>query len=368
MQPDRLLHLLREPAGAHRLGPGEWDLLLRQARSAGLLARLHRALAEAGCLEAVPAPVRRHLHAAMAVAQRLQDALRWELQCIRLALAGTGVSPVLLKGAAYVAADLPVARGRVFGDVDLLVPREAILGVEQALLAHGWAPMKLDAYDQRYYRRWMHEIPPLEHVRRQSVIDVHHGILPLTARHRPDPRLILAAARPLPAAPGFQVPAPVDLVLHCATHLLHEGETDRALRDLLDLDELLRHFGANEPGFWASLLPRAQALDLVRPLYYGLRSCRRLLGTPVPETVEAAVQAHAPASPVVLAMDWLAREGFRPRHRSCRGPLTALAHFLIYVRGHWLRMPLALLLPHLLRKAWPRRSPASPRAAPGRAP
>lgn len=87
-----------------------------------------------------------------------------------------------------------------------------------ALIYRGWAPLKRDRYDQRYYRRWMHELPPLEHVRRQTVIDVHHNILPRTARHVPDARLLLAAARPLPGYPALAVPAPVHLVLHCASH------------------------------------------------------------------------------------------------------------------------------------------------------
>lgn len=357
MAADLLTRVLLAPESVHRLGPAEWDLLMRQARRAGLLPHLQKVLAGAGALDAAPAAVRRHLDTARAVARRLRQALDWELSRIRAALAEPDTMPVLLKGAAYAAGGLPVAEGRLFGDVDLLVPRDRLARVEQALLEHGWAPMKLDPYDQRYYRQWMHEVPPLEHVRRQTVIDLHHTILPLTARFHPDPALILAAARPAEQAAGFLVPAPADLVIHCATHLFHEGETDRALRDLLDLDGLLRHFGRLEPGFWKSLVPRARALDLARPLFYGLRYTRRLLGTPIPDEVMAAAAGEAPPWPVRLAMDWLASEGFRPKHASCRGPLTPLAHFLIYVRGHWLRMPPHLLLPHLLRKALPRREP-----------
>lgn len=351
MAVDALTRILREPLAARRLSETEWDLLLRQGRRAGLMARLGLVLRQAAVLEAAPAAARRHLDAAWAVAQRVQEAVDWELTRIRAALQERDAPLVLLKGAAYVADGLPVAAGRLFGDVDLLVPEDRIAQVEAALMAHGWAPVKLSAYDQRYYRRWMHEIPPLEHVRRQTVIDVHHNILPRTARFHPDAALLFAAARPAARAPGFFVPAPVDLVIHCTTHLFHEGETDRALRDLLDLDGLLRHFAATEPGFWDALVPRARALDLARPLYYGLRYARRLLGTPLPPAVEQAAQAGAPAWPVRLAMDALAREGFRPRHASCRNAFTPLAHFALYVRGHWLRMPPHLLLPHLVRKA-----------------
>src|SRR3546814_9997045 len=40
-----------------------------------------------------------------------------------------------------------------------------------------------------------------------------------------------------------------------------------------------------------------------------------------------------------------------PDHESCDGSLTAAARWLLYVRAHYLRMPLPLLLPHLLRKS-----------------
>lgn len=348
-----LLELLRMPAHATRLRDADWDLLIRQARKAGLGAKLQQALAAEACLDQMPERPRLHLDTAVRVADRLGEALRWELTQILDAVSETNSPIVLLKGAAYVAAGLPVAKGRTFGDVDILVPRGKIEAVESALMQHGWAPMKLNAYDQRYYRQWMHEIPPLEHVRRQSVIDVHHTILPLTARYHPDAALLLADSRPSSLDPRARVLAPPDMALHCATHLFHEGETDRALRDLIDFDGLLRHFGT-APDFWEALVPRAQALQLTRPLFYGLRYATRLLGTPVPERVSRSANIGKPPMPVRMAMDWLTAHGFRPDHASCADPLTPLAHFLIYVRGHWLRMPPRLLIPHLLHKAFPR--------------
>ncbi|UUZ51358.1 nucleotidyltransferase family protein [Massilia sp. B-10] len=65
-----------------------------------------------------------------------------------------------------------------------------------------------DPYDQRYYRVWMHEIPPMQHVQRGSVIDVHHAILPLTAAARPDPALLRAGAQTVPGMEGIKVLAP----------------------------------------------------------------------------------------------------------------------------------------------------------------
>ena len=66
-------------------------------------------------------------------------------------------------------------------------------------MAHGWLRMKIDPYDDRYYRVWMHEIPPLRHRERKTEIDLHHTILPRTSRLKPDP---CAAACRGPAAGG----------------------------------------------------------------------------------------------------------------------------------------------------------------------
>ena len=48
--------------------------------------------------------------------------MRREVGHIRQALANLPAPPVLLKGAAYVVAELPNATGRRFGDIDILVP------------------------------------------------------------------------------------------------------------------------------------------------------------------------------------------------------------------------------------------------------
>ena len=352
-------HLLRscliQPQLIAGLSEADRDILLRQARRAGLAPRLCHVLQENGLDDVLPPAAQRHLDAALMVSRRHHEALRWEIARILEAVEETASPVVFLKGAAYVAAGLPVATGRIFSDVDILVPRNRLEAVELSLMRNGWAPMKINAYDQRYYRQWMHEIPPLEHVRRQSVIDLHHNILPPTARHHPDAALLLQESRPSALDPRARVLSPCDMVLHCATHLFHEGETDRALRDLIDFDGLLRHFSATEPAFWDQLVPRAAALDLARPLYYGLRYTTRFLETPVPEAVLHAAEIGRPAYPVRFAMDRLATQGFRPNHATSADALTPLAHFMLYVRGHWLRMPPHLLIPHLLHKALPRR-------------
>lgn len=348
MRPrDLVVEALLRPDSVATFGELDWDLLIRQARRANLLGRLAQALdGERVALKAA----RQHLLSARVVADRQQGAIRWEVECIRRALAPTGVPLVLLKGAAYVMAGLPVSLGRMFSDVDIIIPKRALPTVESALMMNGWIGSHHDAYEQRYYREWMHEIPPMQHLRRGTVIDVHHAILPETARIRANSAAMREAAVAVPGQADVFVLMPVDMVLHSAAHLFHEGELDNGLRDLFDLYSLLRHFGAT-PGFWEQLPDRAVELGLQRPLYYALRYATALLGTPVPGPVIKAAQHGAPHPATRRLMDFCFLRGLRADHPTCSDRWTPLARWLLYVRSHWLRMPFFLLLVHLARKA-----------------
>ncbi len=340
---------LRHPESLATWPLPHWDLLIRQARSANLLARLAVLLDDTGTSAKVPAAPRAHLAAAHTLALSHRDAMLREIARVRTAMAPTGVPVVLLKGAAYLSAGLPTARGRLFSDIDILVPKAALSEVEAALMLHGWHTTHHHPYDQRYYRQWMHELPPLRHVTRLTVVDVHHGIVPRTSRVSPDPERLLAASRPAGNEPAIRVLAPPDMVLHSATHLFHNEDLKNGLRDLADLDSLLRHFG-REPHFWDELAPRAAELDLLVPLRSALRYCARILGTPIPQAIRSAVGADADSLRDCL-VDRLWMRGLRPDHPSASDWFTGAARGLLYLHGHWLKMPAWLLARHLTIKA-----------------
>ena len=354
MKPRALLtQVLLRPEHSAKLTLQEWDLLIRQARYANLLGRLAHRLREGQLLQQVPAQPQRHLQSALGVAQRQMQAVQWEVDRIALALEKIPTPFILLKGAAYSMLQLPAAQGRLFSDVDILVPKAQLEAVELALKMHGWITTQHDAYDQRYYRQWMHELPPMQHLSRESVLDVHHTILPITARYHPDPNLLMAAALPLSADnPRIQVLKPTDMLLHSATHLFHEGELHHGLRDLTDLDSLLRHFSAQDARFWEQLIERAQQLDLVRPLHHALHYTHTLLDTPIPEGALRAMQHHAPHPLTQSILDSVFQRAFQPPHRSCQDWFTRPAQWLLFIRSHWLKMPLPLLLRHLFHKAF----------------
>ena len=348
-----LLQALVEPRAMAGFDLDTWDRVVRQAYSAGLLGRL-AALARRENIEASIAPaVRHHLGAALGMAEQQQRAVRWELNQLSLALAETHGPVVLLKGAAYAAANLAPGPGRLFSDIDLLVPKDQLHATEAALMLGGWNSHSHDPYEQRYYREWMHELPPMIHIKRQTVLDLHHNILPETARIKTRPDLILADARPLAEFPRFSIPAPVDLVLHSATHLFHEGEWEHGLRDLVDLDALLREHG-RAAEFWGRLFERAAALNLGLPLFYALRYGERILRTPCPAGWVGRCPAR-PGSAGTALMDALFFGAFATAHHSFRTAWSGPAVLGLYVRSHWLRMPMHLLTPHLIRKSWEKR-------------
>ena len=347
---DWLCEVLRQPRRLTGRTLADWDVLVRQARSAGLLARLGCMLEAQATLDQVPAAPQTHLQAAMLRAEAAHAHALRELAWIGRALEPIGLQPVLLKGAAYVAQGLLPAMGRIFSGVDILVPKRRLPEVEAALMASGWATPPHSAYDQRYYRQWMHEQPPLRHLQCQNVLNVHHAILPETARLKPSSDKLLARARALSNQPQFAVLDPADMVLHCMVHLFHDYDFCHRLRDLSDLDLLLRQLG-HAASFWDELLARSRELDLVRPLHYGLRYTHKLLGTPVPQPTLDAAALAGPGRFVSAISDSLWAQALRPRHASAADRWTPIALFALYVRAHWLKMPPWLFARHLTVKA-----------------
>jgi len=351
-QPSTLLDFLNDSNGSiARFSAQQWSLLIRQARATNLLSRVASRVCQSDNLSHLPDKVTTQLNNANTVGASSARSVRWEVKEIAEVLAEHNISCVLLKGAAYEMASLPPASGRLFADVDIMVSRSDIEAAERYFILKGWTATKLNAYDQKYYRKWMHEIPPLLHRDRSTLLDVHHTILPPTAGPKPDAQLLWSSAIELEDLSKVYVLAPEDMVLHSAAHLFHDGDLAGGLRDLVDLDALLRHFGT-DPEFMANLFRRAQVMGLWRPLYYALRYCGGYLNTPMsPENRAECERSGAPNIAVVAMMDFLVGQAFYPRVESREPRLTGFTNWLLYVRSHYLRMPLYLLLPHLMRKA-----------------
>jgi hypothetical protein len=180
-------------------------------------------------------------------------------------------------------------------------------------------------------------------------LDLHHNILPPSRRAPVDADALLARLRPS-KWPGWQVLDPADQLLHSAAHLFFDSEARDRLRDLVDLDGLFRHFGA-DAAFFDSLRGRAAELRLEEPLALACHFCLHWLRTPLPADFAARV---ATAGPGRLRRAWLlplwAQVLMPTEPDVITRPAQGAAALVLLARYHVLRMPLRQLLPHLWHK------------------
>ncbi len=348
-----LVSVFIDPNTTKHLDLSQWDLLIRQARRAGVLARLGASLNNSNLLPNVPHQAVDHFRSAQIYAEQFKVSLRWEITCLEKTFKLLDIPLVVLKGAAYELAGNRAAMGRVFSDVDILVSKKNLVQVERTMIRAGWMPGKIDDYDNNYYRKWMHEIPPLTHVNRGATIDVHHNILPETCQLCPNADKLFKQL--VQVKQNIYVLSDIDRVLHSATHLFHEGELDYGFRDISDLDLLIKEF-SKKVDFWDRLLERSCELNQQKPLFYALRYCQLILETTIPQDIFYKSEMNAKARGYQALIDSLYRRALLPDHSSCNDRWTSLTRFILYFRAHWLRMPLHLLIPHLLRKSWIRLS------------
>lgn len=357
------LQALRDPGLALAWPLAEWERVVRLSRRLRLLARLAARLESAGLLDQVPAPARRHLVAELRLSQWRTGTLRWAVERVGAMLGDTPYPRVLLKGAAYLSQELPIAAGRLPSDLDVLVPQAHIADAQARLVAAGWVETELDAHDRRYYHEWSHEVPPMRHPLHAMELDLHHNILPPVARTHVDADRLLERLRESPW-PGWKVLDPIDQVLHSAAHLFLDGESRDRVRDLVDLDGLLTQF-TTLPGFWTELPARARELGLAEPLALALHFAVHWLGTAVPPAAQRVIERQGPGSARRAWLLPLLETALMPAEPDEMPPWhQEAAATVLLVRYHRQRMPLRLLVPHLWHKLRAGRDQARPDETP----
>jgi len=345
-----LLLALSDPRSAASYDESGWDSLIPVARTARLLGVLAHRVYEHVDRSTLPERVQRHLDAGLTEARYRRQKTLFLLHTITPALSGHAGPWVLLKGAAYVAQDRPLGRGRLPTDVDLMVPRASLDGVEHALKSAGWVFEKTEEYDQHYYRAWSHELPPMVAAGQSMELDLHHTILPPIGRIKPDTARLFSDAMPV-AGTAFHVLCPHDQLLHAIVHLVHDSDFIGRLRDLVDIDAMFRALPLTDADARAALIERARLHDMEKPLRMAAMLCRGWFETPgceelISDTVTAGDSFFYGERVITLANRVL-------------GPANALdgsersrrrAGKLLEARSHWLRMPPWLLAYHTASK------------------
>lgn len=345
-----LIRVLSNPSLLDSLNKSQWQTLLAQANTSQLVARLNY-LMDFHQYEK-PSYVKWHLESAYKIAEKQRKQAIVEFLEVPRSLKTVASQLVFLKGAAYIAKNLPCSFGRTFSDIDVLVKKDELKKIETILKFSNWLKTEIDDYDELYYRTWMHEIPPLYHVSRGSVLDVHHNILPSTNKHMPNTDNFSFSNVEVENVGTIQTLDDIDLCIHMAVHLFTESEFHHGLRDISDFDMILRYFQEQNEHFSEQLLQRAKILGLYEYTRLAVRYSHMILATPLQKNTLTALQANS--SFKTLIQDFCFIHIFKPNHRSCRTWHMSIAEFILYWRGHLLRMPIRLLVPHLMKKSYMR--------------
>ena len=231
------------------------------------------------------------------LASRLNStSIGFELDQLERILDGVVGNLVLLKGAAYLRAGFRWAEGRRTTDVDLLVSEDQVTSVESALRRAGYAnDEKLTPSDCRYYRRWLHELAPLQHGYRKTELDIHFRLLPFADRRTFATDEQVSRSRQIEGS-RYRVLDPVDLVLHGILNLARIGDFRRAIRDLWDLrcmvegnaqdpEKSIRPQETDHEFDWDELVRRAKHLKLTDSAAYVLLLAEELVQLPLSSSV-----------------------------------------------------------------------------------
>lgn len=316
----------------------DWTLFLQQAREQGLTAKFYYELQLQKLLEQVPLKVKRHGESGARYAQKQLNSLYFELSQLEGLFSQLDLPCILLKGAAYRALSLPMSFGRLFSDIDLLVPHSELGLVRDKLFFLGFHEGQLTEYDRHYYLKWSHQNPPLQHYRRGTTIDLHHHIFPTAAAKRINIAPLFTHAQPV-AGSAFLIPPVAHLFIHAAVHLFYQEETHKLVKDIIDLNGLLLEVERQQQ---LQLLVEQAGQMGVQSAVGNACSVLKVLFNNKAATNILTSSTTLSAQPLVckLMLTMLTR----------RGVSASLAQQLWYCRGYSLKMRWNILLYHVVAK------------------
>ncbi|MDP5459384.1 nucleotidyltransferase family protein [Alishewanella sp. SMS8] len=349
MQFNQLLcQLFVAPESALQLNAQQWVNVILVLRHQQLLARYSYRFKSAKIFLNLSEYAQHHLRNAEILADKQYRQIDSEAEELIDLLEPLNVTPVFLKGAAYaLQPQLKPGLGRTFSDIDLLVPKQNIMAIEQRLALFGYLGEPISAYDEHYYRNWTHEIPPVRHHARGTVLDIHHNLVPLVSGRAPN---IAAFERHvITTDQGYAVLDLPAITLHSLIHLFFNETFKNAFRDLTDLHLLFSDFSEED---WTEILKLSAETGFQFELMLAVRYCQQLLQTTVPCWVCQQLENGQPAAWRMRLLDFIFGYTLLPKHPLTTSKKQKLAVFFAFVRGHFLKMPLHILLGHLTMKSF----------------
>ncbi|MBJ2129606.1 nucleotidyltransferase family protein [Alteromonas sp. IB21] len=339
--------------GSHfnSLSKSEWRDLILVARANSLLPRVASILlSDADNDFHIPPTAHAHLVASIRHETLFHNQVINEVKLVNAKISrALNNKLIVLKGAGYVIADSKAAKGRIFSDIDLLVLKDDIPKVERALHLFGFVSDTDSEYDQKYYREWAHEIPPLRHFQRGTVLDVHHNIIPVVSGRAPNIEFFFEST--IETEYGVEVLRPAAMFLHSAIHLFFSEEFTNGFRDLSDLSLLLDEIvgDVDEVDY---LFELAENTGFENELFLAFRYLARVFNKHVPANVIQNFKYPQPKGIRLAIDDFIFGKVLAANHRLVDVKFRRIAEWLAFVRGHLLKMPFNILVKHTAAKLW----------------
>lgn len=346
----KLVDVLAKPETLLDLSPSGLSNIVSEARYFNMLAQLKYLCESNGYWPLLPDNFKLHLTSASLFYENQRRKLDIEVQELAKVLGPLKVQWMYLKGGAYHLSGMTSFYGRMMSDIDILVEEDALSRVEAALRDNSWVSARVSNYDDKFYRCWSQEIPPLRHLYRQVELDVHFNILPKTLKESIDGRVLFEQSIALDAKPYQQVLKPHAMLIHSAIHLFYESEFHKGLRDLYDIWILIKN-NADSETFWDDLIELQSKIGNEQSVYLALRYSQRVYDAPIPSSVFDYYERNQPNKFKMFILDFCFLSVFTSMYPPHRKPGYSLSKLILYLRGHLKRMPLRLLIPHLTKKS-----------------
>ncbi|MFT2090426.1 nucleotidyltransferase family protein [Paraglaciecola sp. 2405UD69-4] len=341
---DEVCDVFITPEAALSLNANQWQSLVLVLRHQQLLACYYYIFKRAGIFEKIPSQTQRHFLNAKLLAENHKKQVLFEAYELQKYLQGKQEYLIFLKGAGYSLSGAPVGESRIYNDIDILADKASIDRIEKRLCLAGWLPEELTEHDEKYYRKWAHEIPPLRHGKRGSIVDIHHNIVPIISGRQVDAAKFAKNSKVLEN--GLQILSFEAMTLHSIIHLFFNEEVKKGYRDIIDIHTLVTTNNNNK--FWETLISLAEETGFCLELYLACRYTQKIVNTPIPNHVTDSLARFCPWN--IRILDFMYMRALKPSHPSCRQAYFSTAEFMVLIRGHFQKMPLHILTYHLVSK------------------
>lgn len=204
-------------------GTIDWQAVAQYANCSGMAPALHWSLDSKGLSHLIPEQFRAYLDEVYRFNRARNEELREQLLEVVLLLNGIGVTPLLLKGAAALIAELYPDHGiRFMWDLDLLIPEEQLEAAVAILMANGYSvPATYAGGPGGTGWRERHHYPPLWRTGAPAAVELHRRVLPANLDLLPPgavwKRSWLFSSSLLPGA-SVALMSPTDELIHCFAH------------------------------------------------------------------------------------------------------------------------------------------------------